>query len=346
MTLWVFVILRRMGPRGRMMVEVVAGGAGLVGATTVLLEAVGIGAPRASGFVVNGNLAAGMLCGLALLLLTGDRPTRMRWSAGAILLVGAAATGSRAAGLAVVAALSVLVWLRPRWRPLLLSVGAVLVAVLVWRVFFGSGSLAWHRWRIWSAVFEVVANRPWFGIGAGSLADATGVVAIADPQAVGHYGRVIGSAESSYLGVVVRAGLPTILPLGIAAWQLTRQVGRRFTSRWPLIAGVAIFAAFHDLLSEPAALLVFAVVLGVAIPRVEGLSAPLGATVPVAWRPWRRSGSPPGPSPNRRWPEVAGSGPRPMLQRWCARSARNRGRRDRSSIGFAGWSQLKHRGVG
>jgi O-antigen ligase len=265
----ILCMLRPSRDSGSPVVDVIGSGVGVIGGLMLILEAVGFGAPRATGFIVNGNLSAAVLMAMALLVLSGESLPRHRLVIAGFLIIGVAATGSRAALIGLLAAIVPVVWRWPALRRPMLVAAGVLAAALVWRLLAVSDSLAWYRWTIWRAVLDLIAEQPLFGIGIANLADATGGIRLPSTNTVAQYGRIIGSAESTYLGLVVRAGLPILIPVAVAVSSAMGVVGRRATHRWPLVVGLGVFLVFHDLLSEPAVLLVFAAVLGSALPRVS-----------------------------------------------------------------------------
>ena len=165
---------------------------------------------RTGGLFINPNVAAAFLVPAvpALWLLCGaPRLRRVAWVALPAIMAGIVCTGSRAGLLAGVVVLGALL---PRgWtRRIGVTVGLLAASVfLIWRFTSSPDSLAWHRIEIWRALAELVVHHPVAGVGPGWLEESTGVVRIAHDGGIARYGHIIGSAESTYVGLLVRTGI-------------------------------------------------------------------------------------------------------------------------------------------
>lgn len=259
----VFCAVRRTGATGRRIVIAVLMAAAAVMGLAIVLEAVGMGRPEGAGIYANRSMSAAIIIPVAGWILTGAGRTRWTVVAGVSLAGAATVTGSRAAVLALASVVAVVAWRRPAMRRILVGLGALLAAVLAWRLLAATSTLDWHRLEIWKALMHLVADHPLFGTGVGDLASAAGPYRVAHPEDVGHYGRIIASAESSYLGVVVRGGLPVALPAFGALFCLVASVYRN--DNLGVVAPIALMALFHDFMSEPAVLLSWAVTAGIAV---------------------------------------------------------------------------------
>lgn len=251
----------------------------LVVAGGVLLDAGLNGTARASAMFDSPNLAAAVLVPLVPMAWCSLRVRRWRWSATAVLAAGVAATGSRAALLAVLASAVVLA-ARDRGLRLPPVVAAAValagVAVAV-RLAVEPDPLAWHRAAIWSQLANLVADRPLLGAGPGNLADATGPYRLPHPERPVLHEHAIGSAESTVVAVAAVLGLVGAVLAVVAAWAVRGEVRRRraVASRWwpAAVAGTATMALFHDFLAAEPVLWWWAAVLGsgasLAGPRVS-----------------------------------------------------------------------------
>jgi hypothetical protein len=246
--------------------------AALAVAAGVLAECAAAGRLRMGGLFVNPNVAAALLVPAVPLLARWPAQGR-RWPATVALLLvvaGVMGTGSRAGLLAAVAVAGLLL---PRGRLRTIGVAAAVAGagmVLAWRFAVAPDALAWHRIAIWRALWPLVASSPLAGVGPGWLEDATGVVRIAHEQELARWGHVIGSAESTPYGLLVRTGF---VGLGLAAaavvawWRRSRRAGAAWSPAAPaLVVGIAVLALFHDLLDVEPVLWWWAGLLGLACP--------------------------------------------------------------------------------
>jgi hypothetical protein len=280
---WVtWLALRRAGEGERRWCHLLLAAAALVVAATVLAECAGAGRLRMGGVFVNPNVAAALLVPAVPALALGLFGRR-RWPAAAALLLVAAGvlgTGSRAGLLALVVVAGLLL---PRGRLRTVGVAAAVAAAglaLAWRFAVAPDALAWHRLAIWRALWPLVASSPLAGVGPGWLEEATGVVRIAHEGGIARWGHVIGSAESTPYGLLVRTGL---VGLGLAAaaavvwWRRMRRSGETCSAAAPaVVAGIAVLALFHDVLDVDVVLWWWAGLLGLACPV---------ATAPAAGAP-------------------------------------------------------------
>jgi len=109
------------------------------------------------------------------------------------------------------------------------------------------------------------------------------VVRIAHDGEIARWGHVIGSAESTPYGLLVRTGLIG-LGLAVAAavvwWRRVRCSGGWTATAAAVAAGIAVIALFHDLLDVDVVLWWWAALIGLAIPdaapRVAGCPAGAG----------------------------------------------------------------------
>ncbi len=269
---WIVWVAARRVEAGRWsLVAMPMAAAAVAVALAILLELVAGGPLRTGGLFVNPNVAAAILVPAVpgLLLLLG--PSKMRpvvWVALPIVAAGIVATGSRAGLLASVVIVGVLL---PRGRVRRIGVtGAVLAAsaLLIWRFASSPDSLAWHRLEIWRALAGLVADHPLAGVGPGWLEESTGAVRIAHEGGIARYGHIIGSAESTYFGLLVRTG---IIGFGLAAAAALVWLRREpsLTAAGPsraVVAGIAVLALFHDFLDVDVALWWWALWLGAAVP--------------------------------------------------------------------------------
>jgi hypothetical protein len=246
--------------------------AALVVAAAVLAECAGAARLRMGGLFVNPNVAAALLVPAVPALALGLF-LRRRWPAAAALLLvtaGVVGTGSRAGLLALVVVAGLLL---PRGRLRTVGVAASVAAAglaLAWRFAVAPDALAWHRLAIWRALWPLVTSSPLAGVGPGWLEEATGVVRIAHEGEIARWGHVIGSAESTPYGLLVRTGL---LGLGLAAaagvawWRRMRRSGETCAAAAPaVVAGIAVLALFHDVLDVDVVLWWWAGLLGLACP--------------------------------------------------------------------------------
>jgi len=269
---WLFVFIRRMADRDRSAVVWIAGVAAAVVAVAIVVESFSAGAFRVGGMYVNPNVAVALMVPVIPLLFTlretGRRGPLVMLAV--IAAAGALVTGSRAGLIALVVAAAVLL---PGGRLKLAAVvlmAAVAATLLIWRFSTMPDSLAWHRFAIWRAVWDLVLAHPMAGVGPGWLEEATGVVRIAHPEPIARYQHVIGSAESTALGVVARTGLVGIaIFLGALIVWLRRVFtdGRLHTkSAQGLVLAIGVLAAFHDYLDQGVVLWWWSVLLALMFP--------------------------------------------------------------------------------
>jgi hypothetical protein len=285
---WVLFVIARRTDDGvrRTMVALVSVAAAVV-AMVALLECLGAGRLRMGGLFVNPNVAAALMVPAipaAWPLLKGDH---RRWTVplAVILVGGVIATGSRAGLLALVA----VAWLAlppGKVRTLGgLAAAAAAAAVLAWRFAVRPDSLAWHRLEIWRALWGLVAANPLIGVGPGWLEEVTGTVRIAHSEPIARYRHVIGSAESTPLGLLVRTGM---VGLGLAVWGVIVWLRRgleggllRERSTRTLLVAIVVLGAFHDVLDQSVVLWWWAVLLAVVEPASEQVGAPRPALRPA-----------------------------------------------------------------
>lgn len=280
-TTWVvafalWAIARRAdGPNRRPVLRILAAGAALV-AAGIIADSLTAGQIRVGGLLENPNLAAALLLPTLPLGWMGigpiDRKVRLAWAA--VVAAGLVLTGSRAGFLALVVMVAVVL---PRGRPRTFgsaAVGALGLAVLVWRFISQPDLLAWHRIAIWKAVLEIWARRPVTGVGPGSLVEAAGVERILHPDQVGRYQFVVSYAESTPLAVLVQLGLVGLgLAMVAAVWWLAAARSAGALGQPAVraaLAGAAVFVLFHDLLTADPVLWWWAVLAGT-------IERPLGA---------------------------------------------------------------------
>ena len=283
----VWVAVRRLDRARGHLVGWLMAAAAVVVAVTVLGEAVGAGMLRSGGLFVNPNVAAALLVPTVpgVWLLFGPRSnTRWLWLVVPSVVAGAVLTGSRAGLLALLVVVAVLL---PRGRARRIGVAlAALAAVvfLVWRFTASPDSLAWHRLEIWRALVPLVLEHPLVGVGSGWLEESTGVVRIAHDGGIARYGHIIGSAESSYFGVLVRTGIVGLglLVTAFMLWWRRAPERARSGAALAVVAGVAVLALFHDFLDVDVVLWWWAVWLGLAVPVVTTTSDDIEE--PTNWR--------------------------------------------------------------
>lgn len=258
----IWAVMARSGSRGRRVVL-----------TTLVWGGFFLGISSAAGLweiprlIANDNISVALIVSVIPLAL---ERFRVSWRTGAVVAVMAASvilTGSRA-GILAILVVAVLLWSKGRVRPWVIAIGGVCGgAAVAWRLFFRPDSLAWYRWRIWGAILESIGDRPWFGIGAGGVAEAMGPYRVEHVTEIGRWGHVIGGAESMPLGLAVRIGLPALL-LAVVALGLWMYNSRRPAPDTTAILGaMATMGLFHDFLSEPAVLWWWAAVLGLVTIR-------------------------------------------------------------------------------
>lgn len=275
----VWVLVRRAGGRGRRMTRAVLVGAAAILVAGVLCEAVGLQEPRAGGLMSNPNITVALVAPVVPMVFVLASRSWVAVVCAAGLAAPLMVTGSRAAALALVVLVGVLIP-SGRWkRRLVLACVLVLTAGVVWRLAANPETLAWHRFQIWRAVLSMIQDSPFWGIGAGDLGEAAGPYRIEHSGEVGRWGHVIGTAESMPLGFAVRIGVPGLLLVG--AWAIAACRRLRYCSRNEVacLATIAVIGAFHDFLNEPAVLWWWAAVLGLCFQRVQPCDMALGGDV-------------------------------------------------------------------
>ena len=276
--LW--AIVRRASPQERTSaLRILAAGAALV-ASAIFVDSLAVGQIRVGGLLENPNLAAALLLPTLPLGWVGIGP-RLRLAWAGLVAAGLVLTGSRAGFLALVV-MAAVVLPRGRLRTVgTAAAGALALAVLVWRFISQPDLLAWHRMAIWQAVLEIWARRPVTGVGPGSLVEAAGVERILHPGQVGRYQFVVSYAESTPLAVLVQLGLVGLGLAVVAAvlWLLAvRSAGALDQPAVrAALAGAAVFALFHDLLTADPVLWWWAVLAG-AVERPLGAGTEGAAT--------------------------------------------------------------------
>ncbi len=243
---------------------------------------------RTGGLFVNPNVTAALLVpavpGLWL-LLGASKWRRVAWVVVPIVAVGIVSTGSRAGLLACVVILGTL--MSSGWARRLAVTVALLAAAafLLWRFTLSPDSLAWHRIEIWRALAGLVAGHPIAGVGPGWLEESTGVVRIAHDGGIARYGHIIGSAESTFFGLLVRTGIVGF-GLAVAAavvWFRRSPSLKTVGTPRAIVAGIAVLALFHDFLGVDVVLWWWAVLIGAAAP-VEPVAAE-GYRATRTWHP-------------------------------------------------------------
>ncbi len=288
---WLLWILgRRAAPAARTAGSKVLAGCTAVLAVAVLLQWWVYATPRVGGLLENPNVAAALLVTGVLVSL----PALGRgWLAAAFVVLAGAAligTGSRAG---LVAAAVAVVVLLPRGRPRRLGAAAASVGVLLllwWRTVGRGDPFAWHRLALWRALLELVRSHPVVGVGPGGLAEAAGVVRLAEPSPVAVHQWLISYAESSPLAVLVAVGVPGLLlaVAAVVAWLVRLRREGASPWLWAAAAAMGTFAAFHDQLEVGVVLWWWALVAGLLdrptrqqAPRTAG-RALVGLTAAVA----------------------------------------------------------------
>jgi len=268
----VWVAVRRASEAWRQSCGLLLSTAAAIVAAVVLAECAGSGRLRMGGLYVNPNVAAALLVPAVPAIALALVPRR-RWLAAAVTLLvvaGVVGTGSRAGLLALVVVAALLL---PRGRLRTVGVAAAVAGaalVLAWRFAAAPDALAWHRVAIWRALWPLVAASPVHGVGPGWLDESTGVVRIAHEQELGRWGHVIGSAESTPYGLLIRAGVVGLALAAAAAvvwWRRARSHGAESgTAASALVAGIAVLALFHDVLDVDVVLWWWAALVGLAWP--------------------------------------------------------------------------------
>lgn len=268
--LLIWAVMARAGGRGRRVVS-----------STLMWVGILLGFSLVAGFldqpklITNDNITAALIVSVIPLASGHIRST---WRAGVavgLMSVPVLLTGSRAGVLALVM-ITVLLWPKGRMRLwVFASVGLCGGVAVVWRLVSRPDSLAWHRWRIWGAILESIGDRPWFGIGAGGVAEAMGPYRLEHFTEVGRWGHVIGGAENMPLGLAVRVGVPALLLASVACGLWFIKSRRPASATAAVLGAMAAMGLFHDFLSEPAVLWWWAAVMGLVTirsPEVPGFN--------------------------------------------------------------------------
>jgi hypothetical protein len=226
---------------------------------------------------LNPNVAAALMVPAipACWLLAGSTGRRRwLWVVTALLAAGVAATGSRAGLLALILVVGMMV---PAGRLRLAGIGFAVAAAagfLAWRFMTRPDSLAWHRLEIWRALGSLLLQHPILGVGPGRLEDVTGVIRIADHGSFARFGHVIGGAESTPFGLLVRTGLAGVAAAGAGVllwWRRVRHNGQLARSEArAVLASVATMALFHDYLDVDVVLWWWAILLAASFPLIRG----------------------------------------------------------------------------
>ena len=189
---------------------------------------------------------------LALAVLPALRlPTAAAAVAGAVLLAGIAASGSRAGMLAVVALAAV--WTR-RWGAPTVRRAAAGVAVigligLSIRVATDPDPLRWERVRIWQvAARTALAEAPW-GAGPGGFADAALPHNFPRVGELARWYREPSLAESDVLQLAAVLGIPG---LGLGATLALLLLARATPAGLGVLAALAVTSAVNTQLPVPA----------------------------------------------------------------------------------------------
>lgn len=258
----VWTIVAQSGPGGRRKVSIF-----LVFGAVVLGGSVVGGVLGYSGMITNPNILVAMVVSAVPLISSLFGYSWKTRSAMVLVLVPVVLTGSRAGVLASLG-IAIALWPAGRRRRWVLGLGgAGALAVIAWRLISRPDSLAWHRWNIWGAILESIAERPLWGIGAGSVGHAMGSYRLEHATEVGRWGHIIGGAESMPLGLVVRLGLPALVLVAFVTIVWTFRCRRPGAESTAILAAMAAMALFHDFWSEPAVLWWWAAVLGVITLR-------------------------------------------------------------------------------
>ncbi len=275
----ILVLARHSGRKARgAAFALVAAGAGLT-AAWVLGANLAAGALGLGGMYRNPNVAIALVIPALAVPWSdvGRSLGRWRWLPALLATAAIAATGSRAGLLALVAAAAV-AFPRGRLRWLgLAGTAAGAAAIATWRFLSHPDALAWYRPAIWRAVGSLTAAHPVLGVGPGWLEDATGVVRLARPEAIAIHQHVIGSAESTVLGLAVRTGIVgaalAAAAIFLGYWQLRRQGLEQRRAGVVALAALAVMALFHDFLDQGVVLWTWALLVGSLLPATGQIQA-------------------------------------------------------------------------
>ncbi len=265
----VWTAVRRLDRANRAMLGTVVAAAAVVPAVAIVVECAAAGRLRMGGLFVNPNVAAAVLVPTipaVWYLLGSGRPSPSLWGVLSVSAVGVILSGSRAALLALVVVVGMMLP-RGRARRLVVVVAStVAVGLVLWRFVQSPDSLAWHRLEIWRALWPLVTDHPLLGVGPGWVEDATGVARIAHQGSIARWGHIIGSAESTPYGLLVRTGF---VGLGLAVlagalwWRREHSENRSWSGgAGAVAAGIGVLALFHDYLMVDVVLWWWAVLLG------------------------------------------------------------------------------------
>jgi O-antigen ligase len=273
--LGLFVIVRRAGDRDRTFAVWCSACAALIVAASIIGQSALSASLRVGGLYINPNVAVALMVPVIPVLFVVPWRRRRWWIAAAAVVIcaGVVMTTSRAGLLALVAVLTIMMPNRRFKVAAVIIAGTAAVALGVWRFVLSPDPLAWHRLEIWRAVSRLLISHPVFGVGPGSLEEATGVVRIAHPTSFAVHRHIIGSAESSVLSVAVRTGW---IGLGILLSALAALVRREVRdgglsspAAWGALGAVGVVAAFHDVADQGVVLWWWAVLLGIVLPAAE-----------------------------------------------------------------------------
>lgn len=260
MVIW--AVVARSRRRGRRLVLIIMlWGAGLLGAAVIVSF---WGVPQ---LIINHNISVALMVSVIPLALEISQASwKARWAV-ALMLIPTLLTGSRAGVLAVLV-IVISLWPEGRSRRWAIAMGgAGAIAAIAWRVISRPESLAWYRWRIWGAVVESIGDRPWWGIGAGNVAEAMGPYRLEHTTELGRWGHVIGGAESLPLGLAARVGLPALILASVALGLWFFRSRRPAPTTTATLGAIIVMGLFHDFWSEPAVLWWWAAVLGLLTIR-------------------------------------------------------------------------------
>jgi len=265
-----FALVRRMTPGSKTQVLTILTVTALLTGLGILCVCVVQGFPFSGGVFRNANMGAAVLA--ALIPLVASAPSRLlRFTGTPLLVLAIGLTGSRA-GLAALAAVTlILLPGRIRWAGGMLA-GAAGAFVVWWRLSAHPDSLAWFRWSIWEALLRLWAQHPLTGVSPGGLYDMSGTVRLATPIGCSLHARHMAGAESTLLGILVTTGLVgALLAIAVAAAALAQLRSSQDTSQrnvaLAVLAGSLALALFHDFLQEPGILWWWAVIAGFLLPR-------------------------------------------------------------------------------
>jgi O-antigen ligase len=241
-----------------------------------------------------------MLCLPVAVAFGLERGGRMRRLAGvAAVLIGIALLLTRSHGaLLAGGAAAVLWWVRPvgrrpRWIPVVLALGAVLItATIAWRggvLFEGAEANGPAALRLRNAVVaaRMIADHPLAGVGGGGFGSAYTAYRRAGDNETRY-------AHDSYLQVLAEHGLPAALPLGLVLLGLAGRVAAARRSGDPLAGGAAFgltVFALHNLWDFPALLPSLLWIAALLAGTVAAETSDPGGTAAVAPERIRQGGT-------------------------------------------------------